>query len=158
MSWGRHAVRQRGQKIVKIFTFSTSRNYSNKNDLLSSFTMMNYSFCWSLLLLALTPQVSAFSGSSTTPSRPSFMTSSRSRRSIQQQSRLTVTSFTELSMSSLASASLSYEMFENAAKAQSQSLRCTEETEFLDDETEVRNGLFPLHNQDDNYTEEGCFE
>jgi hypothetical protein len=118
--------------------------------------MMNYSFRWSLLLLALTPQVSAFSGSSTTPPRPSFMASSSRRRSIQQQSRLT--SFTELSMGSLASASLSYEMFENAAKAQSQSLRCTEETEFLDDETEVRNGLFPLHNQDDNYTEEGCFE
>jgi hypothetical protein len=64
--------------------------------------MMSNSFRCFLFLLALTPQVSAFSSFGTAPSKPSFVAaSSSSRRSIQQQSRLT--SFTELSMSSLAS-------------------------------------------------------
>jgi hypothetical protein len=36
--------------------------------------------------------------------------------------------------------------------------RCLEETELLDDEMEVTDGLFSSHNQDDYYTKDGCFE
>jgi hypothetical protein len=36
--------------------------------------------------------------------------------------------------------------------------RCLEETELLDDEMEVTDGLFSSHNQDDYYSKEGCFQ
>jgi hypothetical protein len=36
--------------------------------------------------------------------------------------------------------------------------RCLEETELLDDEMEVTDGLFSSHNQDDYYNKEGCFQ
>jgi hypothetical protein len=36
--------------------------------------------------------------------------------------------------------------------------RCLEETELLDDEMEVSDGVFSSHNQDDYYSQDGCFE